>query len=72
MHKKSLLLILLKMAIPNIIDVQSVEDTDCRVFYKVGTETHCLECSLSDYDRVTNDPKLFVDRSLDQVYSQVV
>lgn len=58
------------MVIPNLIYLNTTDEGDCEVHYLVENRHNCLVCSLSDYERAA-DPQLFLDRSLDQVYSEI-
>jgi hypothetical protein len=54
MKKKRLFLILLKMAIPNLLTVNTHDDMSCSISYRAGDSIGHLECSLKEYETAAN------------------
>lgn len=69
--RKSLLVRFLKMIIPNVSDVNVVDDNQCQIDYFAGNERYRFSCSLSDYEKAA-DPKLFLDGIADKIDSEPV
>lgn len=68
MKRKSLLSTLIKMVIPNLVDLNMEDGDICELDYMVGNQRYRISCSLSEYERAA-DPQLFINRSLDQIYA---
>jgi hypothetical protein len=70
MKKKRLLLVLLKMVIPNLLDVNVLDDHSCEVSYLVQGQKQIMYCSLDEYEQAAS-PQTYMNKTLDSYYLQL-
>ena len=70
MKKKSLIITLLRMVIPNLVSLDVQDDNTCQIAYLVGSDLCHMRCDMSDYEYAAN-PNSFSSKFLNRVITNL-